>query len=180
VGNSLQDQLLKAGLVDEQKLRQTKTAKRKKNKQTKGGAHDEQARRTQQAAAEKAKHDRKLNREREEAAKRKAEEHELRQLIHTHRILRGEGDLAFNFQDGTALKRIYVTAEQQRGLVHGALALVRQDANYELVPPAIAEKVHARKAELVVVLNTPGRPADSPAEEDDPYADYQVPDDLMW
>jgi len=180
VGNSLQDQLLKAGLVNEQKLRQTKTAKRKKNRQTNGAAQGEQLRRAQQAAADKAKSDRALNREREEAAKRKAEEHELRQLIHAHRVLRGKGDVAFNFQDGAALKRIYMTADQQRDLVRGRLALVRQDANYELLLPDIAEKVRARKAELVLVLNKEEQDADFTGDEGDPYANYKVPDDLMW
>lgn len=182
MGNSLQDQLLKAGLVDEQKLRQAKSAKRKKKKQGKVSAPEleEARRRAQQAAADKAKRDRELNLERQEEAKRKAEENELRQLIHSHRILRGEGDVAFNFQDGAVLKRVYVTAEQHRALVQGNLALVRQDAAFELVTAEVAEKVRARNASRVLVLSAPGEGGDKPLDEDDPYAEYKVPDDLMW
>jgi uncharacterized protein YaiL (DUF2058 family) len=180
VGNSLQDQLLKSGLVDEQRLKQAKTAKRKKNKQTKGGASDAEHRGVQRAAAEKARADRELDRQRRQAAERKAEEHALRQLIHSHRVLRGDGDLAFNFQDGGSLKRLYVTVEQQRALVNGRLALVRQDAGYELIPAEIAEKLLARKAGLVLVYNKSGKGGDTGADEDDPYAAYKVPDDLMW
>ena len=183
MGNSLQDQLLKAGLVDEQKLKQTRTAKRKKTKQAGGKdqAAAENRRRAQQAAAEKAERDRALNRQRQEEARRKAEENELRQFIHAHRVPRGEGDVAYNFQDGGSLKRIYVTADQQRALAGGRLGLVRQDAGYELVPADIAEKIAARKAALILVLNrASGERADAEAGEEDEYADFKVPDDLMW
>jgi hypothetical protein len=74
-----------------------------------------------------------------------------------------------------------VTADQQLALVKGRLALVRQDANYELIPPEIAEKVRVRDASLVMVMNQGGEGGDSSAEEEnDPYAEYKVPDDLMW
>ena len=181
MGNSLQDQLLKAGLVDEQKVRQAKSAKRKKSKQGRGKPQtDDQARRAAQAAADKAARDRELNRKRQEEARRKAQENELRQLIHAHRVLRGEGDVAFNFQDGGALKRVYVTAEQQQALVKGGLALVRQDAGYELIPTEIAARVRERNAALVLVLNDSPAPKDDATDSDDPYAGYEVPDDLMW
>jgi uncharacterized protein YaiL (DUF2058 family) len=180
VGNSLQDQLLKAGLVDEQKLKQAKTAKRRKKKQAKGPTSAEEQQRLRAAATEKARRDRELDRQRQEAAARKAEEHALRQLIHAHRVLRGDGDVAFNFQDGAALKRLYVTADQQRALVQGRLALVRQDAGYELVPAEVAEKLLSRDPALVLVLNRPDEGGEPQGDENDPYADYQVPDDLIW
>jgi uncharacterized protein YaiL (DUF2058 family) len=181
VGNSLQDQLLKAGLVDGQKIKQVRSGQRKQNKQAGGKARvpDEDRRRAEQAAAEKAKRDRELNLRRQEEARRKAEENELRQLIHTHRLLRGEGTVAYSFQDGPNLKRVYVTGDQQRGLALGRLALVRQDVGYELVPLEVAEKVLARRPELVLVLNRREEGGAAP-DEGDPYADYQVPDDLMW
>jgi uncharacterized protein YaiL (DUF2058 family) len=179
MGNSLQDQLLKAGLVSEQKLKQTRTDKRKKSKHSGGRdqAAEESRVRARQEATEKARRDRELNLLREEAARRKAEENELRQLIHAHRLARREGDLPYNFQDGSNLKRIYVTAEQKAALVAGKIALVRQDKGYEVIPSEIADKVLASRPELVLVLNRPGR--EEPAEEDE-YAEYQIPDDLMW
>jgi len=178
VGSSLQDQLLKAGLVDEQQIKRTRSSKRKKGKQGrgKGDPGDESRRRAQQAAAEKARRDSELNRQRQEEAKRKAEDNELRQLIHVNRIPRGEGDVAYSFLDEDSIKRIYVTADQQRKLAKGSLALVRQDTGYELVLPEIAERVRARNESLVVLLNKPG----DDSEKDDDYADYKVPDDLMW
>jgi uncharacterized protein YaiL (DUF2058 family) len=178
VGNSLQDQLLKAGLVDEQKLKQARTTKHKKTKQHAGPrskALDNEARlAAERARREKLERDRELNlRRQEEAALRAAE---IRQLVHTHRVVRDRGDLAFNFTDGTTLKRIYVNKEQHAKLVAGSLAVVRQDAFYEVVPAEIAVRVAARDASLVLVHNK----ATDEKDADDPYADYQVPDDLIW
>ena len=179
MGNSLQDQLLKAGLIDEQKLKQARSSK---HKQTKANGHrpapaDQETRQAAaRARAEKQERDRELNRQRQEEAALRAAENEIRQLIHTHRVVREGGDVAFNFTDGTTLKRIYVNKDQQSKLVSGHLAVVRQDAFYEVVPAEIADRVRARDASLVLVYNQPAEEANP----DDPYADYQVPDDLIW
>ncbi len=183
MANSLQEQLLKAGLVSQQKAKQTKTDKRKDAKargQAPDPAAEERRRRAAQAQAEKAQRDLALNRERQEAARRAALANELRQLIHAHRVTRDRGELAFNFADGKALKRIYVTAEQQRDLADGRLAVVRQDHFYELIPDEIAGKVRERNPELVVFHNRRQPEAVTPADAEDPYAGYEVPDDLIW
>ncbi len=179
MANSLQDQLLKAGLVDEQRLKQARSSKRKQGKQTgkRGRQADNEARQAaMRARAEKAERDRELNRRRQEEATLRAAENEMRQLIHTHRVIRDGADLAFNFTDGNLLKRIYVNREQQAKLVSGQLAIVRQDEFYELIPAEIAERVRARDPSLVLLHNQPREEKDA----DDPYADYQVPDDMMW
>ncbi len=180
MGNSLQDQLLKSGLVSTQQLKQTKSTKRKKQQQRGKGKADpaEQQRRLEARKAQehKAERDRELNRQRNEEAQRKAIENGIRQLIHENRLLRDGADIAFNFSDGTALKRLYVTAEQQRGLVSGKLALVRQDAFYELVSAEIAGKIRERDASRILIHNIAGNQDDA----EDEYADYKVPDDLMW
>lgn len=178
MGNSLRDQLLKAGLVDAQQVKQVRASRRKQDKQGGGKARAdaEGRRRTQQAAAEKARRDSALNRQLQEEAQRKAEANELRQLIHTNRIPRGEGDIPYSFLDGNSIKRIYVTADQQHKLATGNLAIVRQDTGFELISPAIADRVRTRDERLIVLLNRPGDQGD----EDDDYADYKIPDDLTW
>jgi len=182
VGNSLQDQLLKAGLINSQKLKQVRTEKRKENRQSQGNPQSvaESRRRLEEEAAEKAKRDRELNLKRQEEIKLKEEENSIRQLIHSHRIPRSGGDIAFNFADRGRLRRIYLTPEQHRALVAGRLALVRQDAEFELVPPEIGENLLARNASLVLVLNRPDTRKGPDIGTDDPYAAYQVPDDLIW
>ncbi|MCB2264099.1 MAG: DUF2058 domain-containing protein [Candidatus Thiosymbion ectosymbiont of Robbea hypermnestra] len=178
MGNSLRDQLLKAGLVDKQQVKQARSSKRKQSKHS-GGKEDpaaEERQRARRAAAEKAQRDRALERRRQEEARRKAEANELRQLIHANRIPRGEGDIAYSFLDGDSIKRIYVTDDQQKRLAQGKLAIVRQDTGFELVSPETAQRIQARDERLVVLLNKPGDQGD----EDDDYADYKIPDDLMW
>jgi len=43
----------------------------------------------------------------------------------------------------------------------------------------VAEKIQQRLAEAIIVLHNTGQSAEVQAE-DDPYAAYQIPDDLMW
>ncbi|WP_200251791.1 DUF2058 family protein [Thiococcus pfennigii] len=178
MGNSLQEQLLKAGLVDEQKLKQARSDKRKKVKAApkRAAGADPAREQARQAQAEKARRDRELNRQRQEAAQRRALDNELRELIHAHRLSRDGGEVAFNFTDGTTLKRLYLRREQQQQVVAGTLAIVRQDTFYELIPAAVAERVAARQPERIVVFNKPG--ADTGGDDD--YAEFKVPDDLMW
>jgi uncharacterized protein YaiL (DUF2058 family) len=179
VGNSLQDQLLKAGLVDQHKLKQSRSTQHKQGKQAgkRGPQVDAEARQAaERARVEKAERDRELNRQRQEEAALHAAENEIRQLIHANRVVRDGGDLVYNFTDGATLKRIYVNKEQHTKLVAGRLAVVRQDTFYEVIPAEIVERVRARDASLVLVFNQPTAPPDA----DDPYADFQVPDDLMW
>jgi uncharacterized protein YaiL (DUF2058 family) len=44
------------------------------------------------------------------------------------------------------------------------------------VPAAIAEKIRERDERAVVKLNQ----SETPVDENDPYKDFVVPDDLKW
>lgn len=178
MGNSLQNQLLKMGLVDEKRVKQAKKEKRKQVKQQgkKAVVADEASRLAQQVAAEKAERDRELNRQRKEEAERKALAAQVRQLIEVNRLPREGGEIAYNFSDDNKVKRLYVNEQMQRQLGLGRLAIVRLDDQYELVPAAVAEKIRQRDESCVILCNHP----DQHSDEEDPYADYQIPDDLMW
>jgi uncharacterized protein YaiL (DUF2058 family) len=91
-------------------------------------------------------------------------------------VKRIDGDLAYNFADGSSLKRLYVNAEQHAAIVGGKLAIVRQDNFYELVAAETAARVAERDATRVLVWN---QASDKTSDEDE-YADYKVPDDLIW
>jgi uncharacterized protein YaiL (DUF2058 family) len=58
----------------------------------------------------------------------------------------------------------------------GRLVIVCQGGATELVPRVIADKIAERDASLVVRVNKPSTEIDA----DDPYAAFQIPDDLMW
>ena len=187
---SLQDQLLGAGLVDAKKAKKTAKEKRKQQRQAHktGEAGEDQAIKdsAQAARAEKAERDRELNRQREQEAQRKAIAAQIRQLIETHRqprLARGDAEVEYNFTDGKHIKKLLVSPKVQQQIVRGQLAITRlaatanQDEKYELVPRIIADKIAERDPQALVVANT--RPSDEP-EDDDPYKDYIIPDDLMW
>ncbi len=181
MANSLRDQLLKKGLVDEKKLKQVTSAERKQQKmqrKSKEVSEDEVKRAAQQAAAEKVERDRELNRQQKEKAERKAIAAQVAQLIQMNRVSRGEGEIAFNFVDGGKVKRLYVTERLRDQLSQGLLAIVTLAGQYELVPSAVAQKVRQRDEAAVILLNDR---ANTEAEDpDDPYKDYKIPDDLMW
>jgi uncharacterized protein YaiL (DUF2058 family) len=176
---SLQEQLLKAGMVDAKKAKQIEKEKRKAARQVPKGQTvvDETREQARQARAEKAERDRESNRALRDAAQRKALAAQIRQLIGTNRIDRGRGEIAYQFVDGTRIKKLYVTPQQQEQLSRGLVAIVKLDERYELVPAAVADKVGQRDEGAVLVLNRRGADV---VDADDPYADYQIPDDLMW
>ena len=176
---SLQDQLLQAGLVDKKKAKQVNKDHRKEEKlRHKGQSQpDENKEQAKRALLEKADRDRQLNRQQQAEADRKAIKAQIVQLIQMNRIARERGDVAHQFKDGTTIKKIYVTQQLQKDLINGRLAIAKQGKDYELLPAAAAQKIMQRDASVIVLLNRDERGA---VDEDDPYADYQIPDDLMW
>ena len=61
-------------------------------------------------------------------------------------------------------------------IVKGKLGIARIEGVYELVPLSVAEKIKQRNEKRVVIFEAEEKSKD----EDDPYADYEVPDDLIW
>jgi len=176
---SLQDQLLKAGLIDSKKANKIKKSKHKQVKQqqkNKIETPDEVKLAAQQAHAEKVERDRQLNQQRKAEAERKAITAQVRQLVEMNRQPRDEGDIAYSFTDGKLVKRISVSDTQLKQLSNGRLCIIKLDEQYELIPTRVAEKIQLRDERTRILSN---QPTETP-DEDDPYADFQVPDDLMW
>jgi len=176
---SLQDQLLKAGLVDNKqanKIKKTKLKQTKQKQKNKIETTDEAKLAAQQAQAEKVERDRQLNQQRKAEAERKAVAAQVRQLVEMNRQPRDDGDIDYSFTDGALIKRMAVTGTQLKQLSNGRLCIVKLDDGYELIPTLVAEKIQQRDEHTQILSN----PSTEIPEEDDPYADYQVPDDLMW
>ena len=176
---SLQEQFLKAGLIDKKKVKQANQEKtmQKKAERRSGTPSVDEARlavlETQRKNAERA---RELNAERNAVAMRKAIAAQIVQMVQQNRQSKGAGDIAYNFTYDSKIKRIFVSAEVQGHLVAGRLVIVCQGESVELVPRVIADKIAERDPSIVVRVNKQS----SEVEADDPYADFQVPDDLMW
>jgi hypothetical protein len=178
---SLQDQLLKAGLVDKkkaQKAQKVKHEQAKLKRKNKIETVDEARLAAQKAQAEKVERDRQLNLQRKQEAEQRAITAQIRQLIEMNRQEKGTGDITYNFTDGSKVTHIYVDERQQRQLGNGHLAIVRLDGHYEIVPSTVSEKIALRDESYLVYCNK-GK-TETVVDEDDPYAEFQVPDDLMW
>ncbi len=176
---SLQDQLLKAGLADEKKARAVRSEKRKQRKQQPKGAAqiNETELRARQAREEKANHDRQLNLKRQQEAEKKAIQAQIRQLVETNRLDRSRGETSYQFVHDKKIKKIFVDDVMIDQLSRGRLAIVCVNEEYEVLAEAVARKIQERDSQAVVVLHD--RKTDD-AGDDDPYAGYEIPDDLMW
>lgn len=176
---SLQDQFLKAGIVDKKKINKAKhdkSVQQKIERQTGTQSVDEAklaALETQRKNAERA---RELNAQRDAAAREKAIAAQIAQMVQQSRQSKGRGDIAYHFTRDNKIERIHVSAAVQADLVAGRLVIVCLGGNTELLPRVIADKIAERDPSLVVRVNKPSSETDA----DDPYADFKIPDDLMW
>jgi len=181
MGNSLIDQLKKTGLVDKNKAQRVKHGqyknKQKKNKKGAADQVDEAKLLAQKAQAEKVERDRQINLQKKEEAEHKAVAAQIIQLIETNRVADGDGEIAHNFTDANVVKRIFVSEQAHKYLMSGRLAIAKLGEAYALVPAAVAEKIRQRDAECII--NVDGG-VEVNLDEDDPYADYVIPDDLIW
>ena len=181
MGNLLQEQLLKAGLVDKSQANKAKSAKHKKMKKQRDSKQtvvDEAKELAEKSMQEKMQRDRDLNRQKEEKAHQKAIIAQIKQLIDVNRINKGNGDdLAYNFEDNKNIKRIFVTQDAHDGIAIGKLAIVKLNGQYEIIPALVADKIKQRDESYIILRNVPGKETEA---EDDFYSDYEIPDDLMW
>lgn len=176
---SLQEQLLKAGLVDKNKVKkvnQDKSKQKKVERRTGEQSVDETRLAAQEMQRQQAERARELNAQRDAAANQKAILAQIAQMVQKNRQSKGAGDVAYNFTHGSKIDRIHVSAAVQAHLVAGRLVIVCLNGATELVPRVIADKIAERDASLVVRVNK----SSAPVDEDDPYAAFQIPDDLMW
>lgn len=178
--NPLQAQLLKSGLASETKVKQVKAEKRKQSKlQRNNGIEivDEIKLGAEQARQQQIERDRELNRQRKLAEEQKALAAQIKQIAQLNRIAQDPNGIAYQFNHDNKVKVIYVGDKVREALINGRAGIVRLDSGYEIVPAEIARKIQDRDVNSVVVLN---QATQDVAAEDDPYAAYQIPDDLMW
>ena len=181
MAKSLQEQLMGSGLVDKKKAKSIQKEKRNKRKQAPKGKLqvDEVKLRTEQQQQDKVEKDRSLNKVRVEEQEKKAIEAQIKQLILVNAVTRDAGSIGFQFSDNKIIKKIYITEEQQLHLLGGQLAITILAGEYHLVPKAVAEKITERDGGAVVYLDET-KSSDKIEDEEDPYKDYEIPDDLMW
>jgi len=181
---SLQEQLLKAGLTTKQKARQANSDKRKTGKQKRSGVKVETSLQEQVkqelelAKKEKLARDIALNNEKKQALLAKEQQLRILQILQHHQITNVNGEAEYNYTFNNRIKKLLLDAVTHKALVNGRLALCGIDDTTYLVTSETAEKVASLDEKVILVQNT--KVLDEAIAEDDPYAEFQIPDDLMW
>ncbi|MEY1661460.1 DUF2058 domain-containing protein [Isoalcanivorax beigongshangi] len=170
---SLKDQLMKAGLVDAKRARQVAHQKRQESRQGAPAAAAEQARQRQQ---EQAARSRELNAQREQEGRERALLAEVRQLIEAHRVPRDGGDAPYQFVHESRIRKLYLPAALVTPLARGQMAVVGLADSPDVVPADVAARIEERLPHWILSWHRDKAVSD----EDDPYKDFPIPDDLMW
>lgn len=174
---TLQEQMLKAGLVSSKKMAKVqRTAKKSRV----------QAREAREAVEENKKaqleRDKLLNDQQKQAVLAKEVKAQVKQLIEMNRLEIARGNIDFNFTDNNLIKKITVDKLTQAQLINGRLAIARLqvengESQYAIIPAVVADKIAQRDANAIVLNSALSQ---DEQDEDDPYADFKIPDDLMW
>ena len=177
VKNALQAQLLKAGLVDNKKAK--KLSKQAVHEKRTGDSSEAELK-AKIAQDQQAKHDKELAIEQEKKAI--LQEKELKaaiiQMIAQHKISDTSGDAVYQFIDDSKIKKLYINQQIYNALVSGSLVIAKDGESYAFLPNVLAERINAKIEGFIIVSNSEKN--EQVTDEEDPYAAYIIPDDLMW
>lgn len=177
VKNALQAQLLKAGLVDQKKAK--KLSKQAVHEQRTGQSNEAEIKaKIEQDLKQKLEKDQSLNLE----IKRQQDEKALRaavvQMIGQHKIKDIDGEISYQFVDENKIKKIYINQQVYNALVAGTLVIAKDQTGYAVLPRVLSERINEKVEGFIIVNNAEKNEAIT--DEEDPYAAYVIPDDLMW
>jgi len=181
---SLQEQLLKAGLTTKQKARQANSAQRKQNKQKRSGVEHEVSLQEQikqdlaKKQVEKTAKDTALNADKKQQLAAKEQHLRIAQILEHHQLKNINGEAEYNYTYNSKIKKLLVDGITHQALSNGRLALCGWDNTTYIVTSETAAKLAELDISVILVQNE--KVESDIVNEDDPYADYQIPDDLMW
>ena len=136
---SLQEQMLKAGLVNEKKLKKAKKSSKKSRdlaKEVKASVES-----TKQAQVERAQG---LNDAKKEQILSKELKAQVKQLIQMNKLDLSRAQIKYNFTDGTLIHYVYVDEASRKQLLAGILAIAKYNDSYVVIPSVVANKIAQR------------------------------------
>lgn len=191
MSGSLADQLLKAGLVNEDDVKRARSkpkrpANKGKGKHKKGKTATKPAGKAGEIANKEAtKALSTAERVSQQSAEKKAQQAhtEQRRLMNLRiaEILKEQpvqdpaGEVRFSYVYQDKVRNIYLSEEQRQQLLKRELAITVIKAKTKLIPATLVEQILAIDPERFVHLVE-----DEQTDENDPYAEFKVPDDLTW
>lgn len=184
MAKSLQDQLLASGVA---KPKQAKKARRDKTRREQearrqGTQSEESAKLARDvAAAEQAKRERDQQLAEQQKNERASRESQgaAAQLIAQNRIKPGPAEddsPAYSYNIAGKIRKLAVSAPQRQQLADGKLGIVRHAGSAALINRDVAQRLQTLIPDQIWLME----PRDDTPDPDDPYAGYEVPDDLMW
>ncbi|CAM4323553.1 DUF2058 domain-containing protein [Acinetobacter pragensis] len=177
VKNALQAQLLKAGLVDNKKAK--KLSKQAVHEQRTGQNNDaEMKAKIAQDQQQKQARDQVIEQEKKAVLHEKELKATIVQMISQHKIRETDGDAVYQFIDDSKIKKLYINQQIYNALVAGSLVIAKDKEGYAFLPKALADRINAKMEGFIIVNNSEQN--EQSTDEEDPYAAYVIPDDLMW
>jgi len=179
---SLQEQLLKSGLVSAAKAKSVKSEKLKHARQQKNSKEtpvDEVKVLAITAKAEKIERDKQLNELRQQKEEQKNKAAQIKQIVELNRLPQAVDGIAYRFNDNNKIKTIYVEEDIRNGIISGKMQIVKVAESYNVVLADVGDKIALRDQASIIIDNRPHNNSNT-HPENDPYAAYQVPDDLIW
>ncbi len=202
MSDSLQQQLIRAGLVSQERAEELAKPKpkkppRKRPTTAKGGKSGSDktkpkmgpARRQRppakpsspSPAAKKAAKAAEIDAAAEaELAQKRELKAKIKKLIDDNSITEFTGELTFNYVVGERVRQVFVSQEYLDKISAGDLAITRLNRQTHLVTPDVAQQLIDLNPQWLVVVNDPNQEQPQVSGEEDPYADYKVPDDMHW
>jgi len=182
MGKSLQDQLLALGLASEKKKPAKKKPARPPRKAGQSGSVQRRLKEKTSAELsldkayalrkreEKNQTDHARRKKQAEDRKRRQINNDIRKIVEQHRLNDKKAEIPRNFMFRGRIRKIYVTAEQQKALNKGDLGFVYLSGGYHILAVEHLESVRKISAEHIPDLGG----------GDDEGEDHPVPDDLSW
>lgn len=174
--NALQAQLLKAGLVDNKKAK--KLTKQSQHEQRLGQQDHSVKEKIEQDKQSKQHKDALLNAEKQKQLEEKTLKSNIQQMIKQHQIKKVDGDIAYQFIDEKKIKKLYLNQQVYNALVNSNLVIAKDGEQYAVLPSALADRIE-QKMTGFIIFNKSSENLET-TDEEDPYAAYVIPDDLMW
>ncbi|MFC6166480.1 DUF2058 domain-containing protein [Acinetobacter terrestris] len=177
VKNALQAQLLKAGLVDNKKAK--KLSKQAVHEQRTGQSNEAELKaKIAQDKQKKLAKDQALDLEKKRLLQGKELKAAIIQMINQHKIRDIDGEVSYQFIDESKIKKIYLNQQIYNALVSGSLVIAKESEGYAVLPKALADRINDKMEGFIIVNNSEKN--EQITDEEDPYAAYVIPDDLMW
>ena len=189
-------------------IQTAKKKAKKKSQETNTELKNEAAELAEKARLEEQQKSQALNEKQKQEAQQKEVQAQIRQMIKMNAIKKldkkaaEDSELTYNFTDNNKIKTMLVSAENHTLISRGIIAIAKiaktvnaasvennqEQADYFLIPAEAARKISERDNESIILLNdyeSKNKANDrkdnaDTIDEDDPYADFEVPDDLMW